>query len=255
MAKDSDWHRVKTTETAFEIIELLQRRQGCTLAEIANSLDLVKSTVHRHLGTLEQLGYVIRENGRYRVSFKFLKLGEYARHRIPEYQAIKEKVEELAEQTGERANVMVEEQGYSVYVFSAYGESAVKTSPLPGSRIPIHASSSGKAILSTLAREEVEHIIDRHGLEPVTENTITGRDALFEELETIRSQEYAINDEESLSGLFAIAVPLQKADGETIGALAIAGPVRRMKPKVNDYIDLLLGISNELILNISHSES
>jgi len=249
-----DWGQVKTTETALDILEFLQQNNGADLTTLATHLDLAKSTIHRHLGTLQDRGYVVMEGNQYYVSVRFAKLGEHARTRKEEYILAEKKVEELAAETGERVQYMVEEHGYAVYMYIGHGEHAVRTDPGPGSRIPIHTAASGKAILASLPEERIDEILDRHGLPKSTEHTITDEDRLRKELEAIRERGFAYNNEESLEGLLAIGVPVRGAKERVTGALSISGPSHRIRGKVEDELaELLLGAANELELNITYS--
>jgi DNA-binding IclR family transcriptional regulator len=253
-ASNSDWSRVKTTETAFNIIEFLQENDGADLITLTSELDLVKSTIHRHIGTLQDRGYVIQDDGEYHVGLKFANLGGHARRRKEEYELARDKVQEMADETEERVQFMIEEQGAAAYVHIEHGKNAVKTDPGPGRRTPIHAAASGKAILAYMPDERVEQILARQGLAKLTENTITDRDELDEQLQAIRQRGIAYNDEEAIDGLFAIGVPVNRPNDRPIGALSISGPVPRMKGKAEEELrEKLLGTANELELNISYS--
>ncbi len=156
---------------------------------------------------------------------------------------------DIATETEERAVFLVEEHGQAVYVHRACGKHAIRTNPGPGKRIPIHATAAGKAILAFLPRERAQEIVDRRGLPARTENTITDRDELFEELELIRDRGYAINQEENVRGVRAVGVPVRPYD-RIAGAISISGPVQRMKEKEErdqqNLLNLLLGSANEL---------
>ena len=255
MAAHTDPGTVQATGTAFDIIELLAREDGGRITEIASELGLAKSTVHRHLATLEELEYVVKEGGEYRISFRFLKLGEQTRKRTETYQMAREKVEKIADQTDERAQFVVEEHGKAVYVFGATGEHAVQTNSEIGKYRPLQSMAAGKAILAFLPEERVEEIIDRHGLPALTENTITDEDELYAELEEIRERGYSINDQETIPGLRAIGVPIECPDGGVFGALSVSGPTHRVRgERLEETIpDVLLGTANELELDMKYS--
>ena len=255
MSMETDPGTVKTTGTAFEIIEMLAREDGGHITELSTELGLAKSTIHRHLSTLEELGYVVKEDNKYQLGFRFLKLGEYTRSRDEIYKLAKEQVQKIAERTDERAQFIVEEHGEAVYVFRETGEHAVQTDSEIGKRIPLHATAAGKAILSRLSREEVDEIIEQHGLSAMTANTNSDSDELHDELQTIRDRGFSINHQENIEGLRAIGVPIEYPDGRVFGALSVSGPIHRFRGEfVEDTIpSLLLGTANELELNIKYS--
>ncbi|WP_323173356.1 IclR family transcriptional regulator [Natrialba sp. PRR66] len=255
MAENNDSGRVKTTETAFQMIELLMEENGMGLSELARELDLAKSTVHRHLSTLTDLEYVTREDDVYRTGLRFLEIGEQTRTRSDAYQLAEEKVADLAAETEERSQFIVEEYGEGVYIFRETGERAVHTDSEIGKRIPIHATAAGKAILASLSDERINEIIDQRGLPALTEQTMTDEETLWAELAEIRDRGYSINDQENTSGLRAIGVPVQYENGEPLGALSVSGPTHRFQGTLFDETlpNLLLGTANELELNIKYS--
>jgi DNA-binding IclR family transcriptional regulator len=252
---ESDTKRVKSVRTAFAVIEAIYELEGGGVSEIASHLGMAKSSIHAHLKTLEDSEYVVREGNQYHVSLKFLELGEFAKSRKQEYTISRRKVRELAEETEERSQFIVEEHGRGVYVHREVGEHAVHTDPGIGKRIPLHSTSAGKAILAELPPERVEEIIDMWGLEPVTENTITETDVLYENLETIRERGYAFNLEENVPGLHAVGVAVSGAGGRVCGALSVSGPSHRLEGALlhEEIPNLLLGTANELELNLMYS--
>ena len=122
-----------------------------------------------------------------------------------------------------------------------------------GSIIPLHTISSGKMILANYTQEQVNEIIEVHGLEARTEQTITDRETLFEELDTIAQQEYAVNDQESVNGLRSIGAPIFYND-QIVAGLDIAGPIHRLDDErlENELSKTLLQSINEIELKIEY---
>lgn len=246
--------RVKTVETAFDLLESLTSLETATLADLAERHELAKSTVHRHLVTLNDRGYVVRDGDEYHLSLRFLDIGTWTRTRRRAYVLAEPTVAKLATRTDERAQFIVEENGRAVYVHMKAGDHAVKTNTHVGKHVPIHTSAGGLAILAHVERERVEEILDARGLDRLTPHTITEREALFEELESVRNRGYSINDQGHIEGLRAIGVPVCSPDDEVIGALSISGPTNRMQGEwfETEVPNLLLGSTNELELNIAY---
>lgn len=245
---------VKSVRTTIRVIEALYHLDGAGVSDLADHLDVAKSSAHRHLTTLQAANYVVRENEEYYLSLQFLELGDYVQDRKPIHRLAEPKVEELSDETGERAQFVVEEHGYVRYVHTATGAQAVKTTAGYGKRIRMHAVAAGKAILAHLPEADVEEILDRRGLPSYTENTITDRESLSAELETVRERGVSYDDEEFIEGLRAIGVPVRDEDGTAIGALTVAGPTHRMKDDrfEGEIPDLLLAGANELELKIAY---
>jgi DNA-binding IclR family transcriptional regulator len=246
---------VQATRTMFDIVECLRDAEDLTVTEIADRTGYAKSTVHRHLGTLTDLEYVTEAAGRYNVGLRFLELGQRARTRCEGYELAREKVEEIAEQTGERAQFLVKEHGTAVYIHRAFGERAVHTDPGIGSRVPLHATSAGKAILAEIDEEELFEVVEQSAFDPITDRTITDPDELLAELEQIRDDGYSFNRQENLEGLHAVGAAVTAADGGVIGALSVSGPSYRLTDEwfEEELPMLLMGATNELELNIAHA--
>lgn len=245
---------VRTTETTLDLVDELIERDGARIDDLSQHLDLAPSTVHRHLETLRKRGYVVKEAGVYRVGLRFLTIGGIARNRQSEGQMVENYVEQLAEETGERAQFVVEETGQRVFLYRRVGENAVLGDGNIGKRGELHCSSAGKAILAEFSDERVREVIDRQGLPAYTENTITDSEALFEELETIRDQGYSVNREESAKGFHAVGVSVTSPDDNVLGALSVSGPAHRLnEDRINDEIpDIVRGTAQELELKIEY---
>lgn len=253
MVENKPTRPLKTVETALDIVDFVKEQEGANLQTIADCFEMAKSTAHGYTKTLEQRGYLVKDGDSYYVGLEYLDKGGHARRRKPEYDFIIDKVDDLAERTGERAQFIVEENGYGYYIHRSVGEDAVHVDARMGKKIPLHASSAGKAILAELSEETVDRIVDRWGLEPITEHTITDRDELKGELNQIQQDGYAISDQESINRLRAVGVPIVD-EGHPLGAISLSGPAHRMRDtRIDDeIIELLLGAVNEIELDLKY---
>lgn len=255
MPRTEDGSGVKAVETTLSIVDLLHDRERASLEELADALDVGTSTVHRHLVTLRERGYVVAEGGRYRLGTRFLTHGGRLRTQLPSHGFVERKVRELSEETGERAQFMVEEGGERVYVFIQSGRNGVRADAEIGKRGPLHASAAGKAILAHLPEERADRILSERLGRALTENTITDRDRIESELETVRERGYAVNDEESTAGLRAVGVPVRYDDGRPLGAMSVSGPTHRLDgDRLHEELpELLRGTAAEIELEVEHS--
>ena len=246
---------VQATTTAFRIIEALRLRDGAGVSELAAALEMPTSTVHDHLRTLEAAEYLTSEDGVYHVGVRFLELGERARGRMKIYQVAKPEVDELASGTGEHANLMIEEHGRGVFLYKAQGDDAVQLDTHAGMRVPLHTTALGKAILAHSPSETVDAIVERHGLQQVTDQTITTREALDAELETVRDQGYAFDDEERVKGMRCVAAPVTDAAGAVVGAVSVSGPKSRMlgETYTDELPRMVLRTANVIEVNLTYS--
>lgn len=243
----------KTVETAFQLLEYVKAQDGSTLGDITAEFDLAKSTAHRHMSTLENLGYLVREGGRYYPSTRFLDIGAYVKNRKDLFKLAQPKVDELAEETGEQVQFLVEEHGRGMTVHRASGTQAVQTNPGLGKPIPLHTNAAGKAILAQMSDEEIEELIDAYGLQRETEHTITNKEELLQDIERVRERGYSTNEQERTPGLRAVGVPIQAPNDFSNSSISISGPANRMKGKrfTEEIPDLLRGTANEIELNLS----
>ena len=245
---------LKTLSTAFEIVDAIQELDGARVTELASHLDLPPSTVHGYLSTLRHNSYLVKEGDSYYVGLEFLNKGGYARSRKQGYALVETKVEQLAERTGERVQFVVEENGRGYYIYTAIGENAVEADARAGKRIYLHDSSAGKSILAHLPEARVDGIIDRWGLPEFTAETITDRADLYDELATVRERGFALNHEESHTGLRAVGAPVRHPAGHVLGAFSLSGPSNRLKGEYfeRELPDTILGLTNEVELNMSY---
>lgn len=247
---------IASVTRTIEILRVLRENRGGRVTELAAALELPKSSVHRHLKTLEEAGFVNKRGTEYYLGLQFLHYGSVARKRWDPQGIIRKSIRYLAEETEERAQFMVWEQGVVVYLYRALGERAVQTDTSVGKRMPVHATSGGKAILACLPEARHVAFLNDVELEAYTDNTITDGEALLDELREIGREEIALNREEYIDGLWAVSVPVQLPEGEVIGSIGISGPTHRLKGQVLDdgLADLLLGVANEIELKYGHSE-
>jgi len=231
-------HLVGAIETSLAVIEAIRAAPGARTVDLAEEVGVAKSTIHKHASTLVYHGYLRKDEGAYYPGLKLLTLGETARSRFPAYSRIEEAVNRLQERTDEDVDFVAEEQGLVYTIAESYhkwekhsGTSSGYRAHL-GDQYYMHSVASGKALLAIYDRKTVEAIIDRWGLPPVTSKTITDREELFDELERIEAQDFAIGDEEYQDGLRSISRPVCRPDGEPLGALSVSGPAYRLTEEI-----------------------
>jgi DNA-binding IclR family transcriptional regulator len=246
---------VTTVETTFALLERLKQEGPLGPTALADDLGMAKSTVHRHLQTLERAGVVVSTEEGYRLGLRLFDFGVVARNEHALYAVAKPKVDELARETGEKVWCITEEAGRGIHLYGATGEGSVRTDARDGTRTYLHQHAAGKAILAHLPDGWVDEICDRHGLPARTEHTITDREELFADLDRVRDRGYALNREESVPKLHAVGVPITDEAGHAIGAISVSGPSSRLAgDRLTDELpQLLLGAANEVEINLSFS--
>lgn len=246
---------VKAVGTSFEVIDTIKKLEGAKVTEIVDETGLSKGAVYKHLSTLIDHDFVIKNGSEYNLGFRFLDYGGWLRRHFMGSRIIKSQIQDLADETNEVAMFATLENAKIITLFRENGSKGVLTRTRLGRRLYPHQTAGGKAILSQLPLEEVRDILDTTGLPQATENTITEKDTFLSELETVRDRGYAFNLEESTKGVVAVAVPLVPND-RAVGACSVTGPRHRMNQERlhEDIAPLLLSIVNQLELNITHSQ-
>lgn len=226
LSSNNGGKRVSAVKRAFRIIDILRGSGTMRINDIAEALDIPTSTAHVHLKTLEDIGYVIKEEDGFKVGLQFLRDGSVIRNELSVYSVAKSEIDNLAESTGEVANLGSEENGQRVILYQSEGNEAVYDNALIGEYTNMHWTALGKAILAELPNEYVRRIVDRYGLPAATENSIADSETLFDELRSIRERGFALEDEERRTGIRSIGIPITMND-HVVGAISLSGPKER----------------------------
>lgn len=229
MAKKDTAKRVEATKLSLRILDTVSRLGTASATEIAEEMEVAKSTAHYHLKTLEDAGYIHEDTG-YRVGLKSFHFGHKAVSELDIYQVGKSKVDQLAAQTGELCILMVEENGSGYYIYDQSGSNGVNFDTI-GSKKYLHNNALGKAVLSLMTDEQISEILSQSGLPATTTETITNESELVDEIEVARRDGVAYDYEEQLDGLCCVAAPVELAGIDdkidTLGAISLAVPNNR----------------------------
>ncbi|WP_129113838.1 IclR family transcriptional regulator [Halegenticoccus tardaugens] len=243
---------IQSDETLLSILEALETATEPSIGDLAKKVGVSKSTVHNHLSTLRQHGYVVKGDRGYKLSLRFLELGESVRMDTEIYDVARQHVDALSQETQLLGNIAVEEHGRGVYLYRTRVDDGVQLSTRAGEVHELHCTATGKAILAQLSTERVESILKMHGLPGLSENTITDREELFAELQQIRERGVAFDDEEYGKGLRCVGVPILDQGGVVIGAISVSGPATELVDEKysSEIPNILQQISNRIELNL-----
>lgn len=216
---------------AFRVMEQVARHQdGCTLAALVRAVDLPKQTVHRLVEQLEQAGLLLREPRTRRVQLtqraeRFaidgLMNGPGRRERRAILQAV-------VDGTGETCNLTALAGTEIVYLDRVETQWPLRHLLTQGSHVPLHATSSGKLLLSLLPKAQRDRLLARLALRRFTEQTITDLEQFERELQETRRRRIGINRAEHLRGLYGVAVPVMADRQRACAAVALQAPAARM---------------------------
>jgi len=201
-----------------------------SMMDLATTLDLPKQTMHRILVQLTDAWLVTRGAGdkRYECSPRVRMLAVNVLMHAGPAAARHVLLEQLVAKIGETCNLTMLSGNDVVYIDRVETEWPLRMHLQPGSHVPLHCSASGKLLISFLPKDRRERVIDTLPLRPYSERTITSRDVLRKELALTRRRRLAVNDQEHLQGLIAIAVPVMLDRHRACAAIAVQAPVGRL---------------------------
>lgn len=221
---------MQTVERAMGILLAFTRGdRALGVSEIARSLDLPKSAVHRILGTLIKTGFIEREElgGRYRLGPHAIDLGMVAMG-TPDVRALALPVmQDLSRRTQETVTLSMLVGRERVYVSQVEGPQAVRMTVKVGARFPLYAGASGRAILAALPQGECDAYLASTSLRALTPATITARAQLEREIVRSREVGYAASAGERDPWAASVAAPVSTAGGRVLGSISVCGPKQR----------------------------
>lgn len=200
------------------------------LAEICEQLALPKSTASRICERLRRSGYLVHEPGGKHtvIGPRLFRLGldvvrnsgaNSRRHAV---------LVELVEEIGETCNLTMLAGGEVLYLDRVETRWPLRLALEPGSRVPLHCTASGKLFLSAMAPGERDALLQGMELTPCTPRSLTNLSRLMREVKRIAERGYSLDNEEFITGLVAVAVPVVDESGQPVAALACHAPVARL---------------------------
>jgi DNA-binding IclR family transcriptional regulator len=222
---------VQSVDRAITVLSLLASAGELGVTQIAEALEVHKSTAFRLLATLEKRALVEQnvERGKYRLGVGIIQLAGATSARLDVVRESRPVSHQLAQALGETVNIAVLSGPDALYVDQVNGAGALQIQNWLGQRIPLHATSNGKVLLAALSSEHVDRLL-AGGLQRFTERTCVDLAALHEELDQVRRRGYAKAVDELEVGLTAVAAPLHRADGAVVASISASGPTFRIGP-------------------------
>jgi DNA-binding IclR family transcriptional regulator len=213
-------------ERALGMLERLAGAAGgLTNSELSRALEIPKSSASYILRTLERRGYVSRdpESGRYRLGLQILSLSRNVMAQLDVRQLARPHMKALVDRTHLTCHLAILDAGEAVYVEKVDAPGFIKMDTWVGRRMKVHSTSVGKSLVAWLSANEIESIARQHGLEKRTPKTITTVPRLLKELEKVRAQGYAVDDEENNPGARCVGVPVFDAPEHVAASLGLSG--------------------------------
>ncbi|GLW08883.1 IclR family transcriptional regulator [Microtetraspora sp. NBRC 13810] len=202
-------------------------RNGITLRELAGRANVAVSTAHRYITSLLELGVLERDAaGAYHLGVSLITLAGRYLEEDGLRAAARPYLTELVELSGETVHLGIRVGDQIVYVDKVESAKSVRLVSHIGSRVPMHCTSMGKVILALLDTATTEAILAAAVQERRTPHTLTGQD-LLAELDRVRRQGFAIDDEENEEGVRCVGVPILNTEGSPVAAFSVSAPATR----------------------------
>jgi IclR family KDG regulon transcriptional repressor len=228
-----------TARKAIEVLEILANsKSGVGLNEIARSLNSGRSSVLRIIAALEEKGLVRRDadGRRYALTPRLLALGNAALDQLEWYDVSKPHLQNLSDLVGETCHLAVLDSGEVIYVAKTQPPDPIPLVARVGFRAAAYCTALGKVLLAALSDEQVRQYLASHELHANTPRTLTDPARLISELEQVRRQGFALDQEENRLGLRCVAAPIRNHRAEVLAAISVTAPAFRMTGRTQNTV-------------------
>jgi DNA-binding IclR family transcriptional regulator len=233
---------VAVLQKALDVLEVLSEHPDLGLSELSAQTGVSKASTYRVLSTLETRGFVNKDpdTRKYSPGVKLIAMSCAVVARIDLVTAARPFVVELQAAFDETVNVGILTGHEVLYVDILESAQGLRMAAAVGTRNALHCTALGKAILSALPNSEARELLAGYRRVAATPRTITGLEAIMDDLAVVAERGYSVDDEENEVGARCVGVPIRDLRRRPIGALSISGPVARVP------IDMLPTIGQRL---------
>ena len=208
------------------------------ITDISNALSMDPGTVSGYVYTLKSNGYLDQnaDNRKYRLGLKIVERALVLLNQMDLRKISAPYLEELRDWCGESVNLAIIDGNEIVYIERYYGSHDLGIRSELGKRNPIHSTALGKAIAAYLPEQDFENLFDDYNFFLVTNNTNTDLQGFMQDLDDVRQNKYAIDDQGNELGVRCIGVPIFNHEGYPIGAISISCPIQRLpKARIPEF--------------------
>jgi len=226
-------YSIQSVVRGFKILDSIAgAEEEIGAQQISTMVGLHISTVFRFLQTLVQNGAVEQnpETGKYRLGLKLLAWGTQVLRQMDLRRDAIALLRELGEKTRETVHMSVYDCDAAIYIEKIEGPTPLRGFSEIGKGAPLHCTGLGKVLMAALTEKELNELLKRYPLRSFTPNTITQAGSMKKELERIRAQGYATDNEEHEPGIRCVAAPIRNHTGKVIASISIAGRTTSVTP-------------------------
>lgn len=234
--------KVKSLFKALKVLECFtEEKPELGVTEISETMGIFKSNVFNILSTFEAAGYIVKnqENNKYRLGLKILELAYVVNSNIDFRKSLLPYLQEISQHANEVVYLGIPHGDEVVYLDMVLPRNTIPPKWIMGENAPLYSTAIGKAMLAYFPDHKVKQIIDKE-LVKITENTITDKAMLYEEIEKTRQRGYAIDNMENEYGIKCIGKAILDRKGQVIAGISISGPSLRFTDDKIRFFNTLL---------------
>ncbi len=220
--------KLNTVGKAIGVIEtIFNKNRPLSIKEIAEALGYNKSSLHHHIKTLTEMGYLQKddETRKYDIGLSLVRAGQSYLQRVNVRERGHFYLEELSRNLSETVHLLVLDNKEAVYVDKVdvnHQPGALKCSSFIGLRTDLYSTAAGKVLLAHLERGALETIIKDLEMKPKTNFTITDKTKLLDDLELVKQRGYSLDLQEHALGMQCISVPVLNHHSQCVAAISVS---------------------------------
>ncbi|MEI4768783.1 IclR family transcriptional regulator [Psychrobacillus sp. FJAT-51614] len=218
---------IQSVTRALNILELFdERTRELSIKEISNRMDLNKSTVHSLLKTLMHHGYVSQNHStsEYHLGWKLYERGNLVTSQLDIRKLARRHLEELNSQTDKTVHLVQLMGKEAIYIDKINGNGSLVVQSRIGKRVHLHSSAVGKVLVANLTEDDFEGIFTKYDFVKKTDNSILSLEEFKLEMNRVRKEKYAIDNEENEEGIICFALPIRDYSKKVVAAVSVSTP-------------------------------
>lgn len=222
---------LQTVDRALSILEMIAEKP-MSQKDLEIETGLNRTTLSRLLFTLADRKYIRKDetSGRYKIGLKVVEIGSVMLNQIELKTEALPHLRELTQNMGRVCHMGILSQGEVVYIEKLEPLTSIRMFSGIGKRVPVHSTSLGKALLMDKSKDEIIDIVGEKGMSRFTDNTFGNTKDFINEMQKVKNQGYAIDNQENESGIYCVAAPITDYRNRVIAAISTTG-------KDNSFVD------------------
>lgn len=238
----------KTVVKSMDILNLFRNYSKLSLGEMVQLSGIPKTSIHRMVGSLEDMGFLKREeDNKYSLGFLFLEFGQLVKERIDIRKIALPVMYSLREDAGEAVNLVIREGNEAIYIEKLDTLQPVRVYTKIGRRAPLYGGACPRILLAFLPELEIQHYLKQTELKQIAMETITDKNYLFQVLAESKKNGYSVSHSELEDYSSAVAAPIFDSLNQVVAGISLAGPtIRFQEEHLPKLVELVKKAGNEI---------